>query len=258
MIPSSSKEKNTQSHMGKMKGEQNQQQELQLSRHISVQRYFHSLIIYFVFFGCGLVIGITLSFYLTAETTPPNLQLLLFSSINQQPPSPPSPPPPPLSPSPPPPTCPPPPEAAICPPPPKCPEIDPTPTISPPPPSMLSLKDYITPQPAMHEMTDDELLWRASMVPRINHYPFKRTPKVAFMFLVRGELPLAPLWELFFRGHEGLYSIYVHALPSFNGTLPEGSVFHGRRIPSQVSRSVKFLFLVVRCALMVVLFVYLS
>ncbi|KAL3529264.1 hypothetical protein ACH5RR_008586 [Cinchona calisaya] len=85
----------------------------------------------------------------------------------------------------------------------------------------------------MHEMTDEELLWRASMVPKIIEYPFERTPKVAFMFLVRGELPLAPLWERFFRGNEGLYSIYIHCLPSFHGTMPEGSVFHGRNIPSK-------------------------
>ncbi|KAK7847936.1 hypothetical protein CFP56_006090 [Quercus suber] len=52
----------------------------------------------------------------------------------------------------------------------------------------------------------------------------------------KGAMPLAPLWELFFKGHEGLYSIYVHPNPSFNGTVPQGSVFHGRRIPSKVSR----------------------
>ncbi|CAN1224289.1 Glycosyltransferase BC10 [Linum grandiflorum] len=84
-----------------------------------------------------------------------------------------------------------------------------------------------------HDMNDEELLWRASMVPRISSLPFRRVPKVAFMFLTRGPLPLAPLWELFFRGHEGLYSIYVHNLPSYNETDPVDSVFYGRRIPSQ-------------------------
>ncbi|CAI0436557.1 unnamed protein product [Linum tenue] len=57
------------------------------------------------------------------------------------------------------------------------------------------------------------------------------------MFLTRGPLPLAPLWELFFKGHEGFYSVYVHNLPNYNHTDPLDSVFHGRRIPSKVGRS---------------------
>lgn len=100
----------------------------------------------------------------------------------------------------------------------------------------VGLKEYLKPPDVMHDMEDNELLWRASMVPRIRELPFNRTPKVAFMFLTKGAMPLAPLWELFFKGHEGLYSIYVHPNPSFNGTVPQGSVFHGRRIPSKVSR----------------------
>ncbi|KAG1330652.1 putative glycosyltransferase BC10 [Cocos nucifera] len=88
----------------------------------------------------------------------------------------------------------------------------------------------------MHDMTDEELLWRASMAPRIKGYPFDRVPKVAFLFLTRKELHFAPLWEKFFQGHEGLYSIYVHADPSFNESAPEGSVFHGRRVPSKPVR----------------------
>ncbi|PKI43843.1 hypothetical protein CRG98_035677 [Punica granatum] len=82
-------------------------------------------------------------------------------------------------------------------------------------------------------MDDEELFWRATLVPRIKRFPFERVPKVAFMFLAKGPLPLAPLWELFFRGHEGLYSIYVHSHPAYNEVVPEESVFHGRRIPSK-------------------------
>ncbi|VVA94276.1 unnamed protein product [Arabis nemorensis] len=85
----------------------------------------------------------------------------------------------------------------------------------------------------MHDMEDKELLWRASMVPKIRSYPFSRTPKVAFMFMTRGPLPLAPLWETFFQGHEGLFTIYVHTDPSYNESMPQGSVFNGRRIPSK-------------------------
>lgn len=57
--------------------------------------------------------------------------------------------------------------------------------------------------------------------------------KVAFMFLTRGDLPLRALWERFFNGNEGLYSIYVHSHPSFNGTYPKNSVFYGCSIPSK-------------------------
>lgn len=89
----------------------------------------------------------------------------------------------------------------------------------------------------IHDMTEEELLWRASMVPRIKELPYKHVPKVAFMFLTKGPVFLGPLWERFFKGNEGFYSIYVHSHPSFNQTLPQTSVFHGRRIPSKVSVS---------------------
>ncbi|GAB4839537.1 hypothetical protein Ancab_029063 [Ancistrocladus abbreviatus] len=85
----------------------------------------------------------------------------------------------------------------------------------------------------VHGMDDEELFRRALMEPRVQEDGFRRVPKVAFMFLTKGGLPLAPLWELFFKGHEGLYSIYVHPHPSCNVTEPENSVFHGRRIPSK-------------------------
>ncbi|GAV80572.1 LOW QUALITY PROTEIN: Branch domain-containing protein, partial [Cephalotus follicularis] len=55
--------------------------------------------------------------------------------------------------------------------------------------------------------------------------------KIAFMFLTKELIPLALLWEMFFKG---LYSIYVHHHPSYNDSWPEDSVFHGRRIPSKV------------------------
>ncbi|KAL8151897.1 hypothetical protein V2J09_021705 [Rumex salicifolius] len=57
--------------------------------------------------------------------------------------------------------------------------------------------------------------------------------KVAFMFMVKGPIPLGPLWEKFFEGHNGYYSIYVHALPSYETPFSNDSVFYGRNIPSQ-------------------------
>ncbi|TKY69337.1 acetylglucosaminyltransferase protein [Spatholobus suberectus] len=97
----------------------------------------------------------------------------------------------------------------------------------------VGLKEFIQPSNVVHDMSDEELLWRASMTPKIREYPFDRVPKVAFMFLVRGPVPLAPFWNKFFTGHEGYYSIYVHSDPSYNGSDPESSAFHGRRIPSK-------------------------
>ncbi|KAG5244203.1 hypothetical protein OIU76_008949 [Salix suchowensis] len=91
------------------------------------------------------------------------------------------------------------------------------------------------PSNLLHKMGDKELLWRASFVPGIKKYPFKRIPKIAFMFLTKGPLPLAPLWERFLKGHEGLYSVYIHPLPTFEAKFPSSSVFHRRQIPSQVA-----------------------
>ncbi|KAK2997031.1 hypothetical protein RJ639_026655, partial [Escallonia herrerae] len=111
-----------------------------------------------------------------------------------------------------------------------------TPTLVPCVEEPSSLERWIKPpSDLMHTMSDKELFWRASLVPRIKKYPFSRKPKIAFMFLTKGPLPLAPLWERFFKGHEGLYSIYVHPLPSFQAKFPSSSVFYKRQIPSQVA-----------------------
>ncbi|KAL1554803.1 glycosyltransferase BC10-like [Salvia divinorum] len=181
------------------------QNEQDLTNHTKLHpshSHLHNMVIYFLFFGSGLVVGLTLTFYL-----PPSLQFSQFSSAIQETSSPTSPPPPPLH--------------------------------HPPPPTAMQpragLRDYLRVENnATHDMTDAELLWRASMKPKVEEFPFRRTAKVAFMFLAKGDLPLAPLWELFFRGHQGLYSIYVHSQPSYKGTFPKGSVFHGRRISSKV------------------------
>ncbi|CAH9142682.1 unnamed protein product [Cuscuta epithymum] len=196
------------------------------------QRNIQNLILYFLFFVSGLVIGMSISFYLKAP--PFNLQLKLFSAH-----------PPPLKP--------PAPRKVTNEPLSDFPQLDVTTfsqSESPPPPKKRaeykrvvttsdsfgksSLQEYLKPPPCMHGMSDEELLWRASVVPRVKNAPFTYRPKVAFMFLARGSLPLAPLWERFFKGHDGLYSIYIHSQPSFNGIAHgEGPMFHGRRIPSK-------------------------
>lgn len=84
-----------------------------------------------------------------------------------------------------------------------------------PPPERNGLQEHLKmPGIAMHDMTDEELLWTASMEARVPNFPYERKPKVAFLFLTQYKLPLAPLWELFFKGYEDLYSIYVHTYPS--------------------------------------------
>ncbi|CAN6357257.1 unnamed protein product [Urochloa humidicola] len=89
---------------------------------------------------------------------------------------------------------------------------------------------------AWHNMTEDELLWAASWHPRLaRRYPYRRVPKVAFLFLTVGPLPLAPLWERFFSGagSSDLYSIYVHSMPGYHLNFTAASPFHRRQVPSQ-------------------------
>ncbi|GAB4855515.1 hypothetical protein Ancab_024134 [Ancistrocladus abbreviatus] len=102
---------------------------------------------------------------------------------------------------------------------------------SPPPPTLTTkpIKDRIEAAAAtdvQKYVDDEELLWRASMVPKIS----------CIHVLNERAAALAPLWEKFFHGHEGLYSIYVHSLPSYNQSFPKNSVFFGRRIPSKEVR----------------------
>ncbi|KAJ8753725.1 hypothetical protein K2173_026401 [Erythroxylum novogranatense] len=100
----------------------------------------------------------------------------------------------------------------------------------------IRLNEFLGQHNLFHGMEEEELLWRASLVPRILEFPVKVVPKVAFLFLSRGSLGLAALWELFFKGHEGFYTIYWHTGPGLKETVPESSVFYGRQIPSQEVR----------------------
>ncbi|KAA8545436.1 hypothetical protein F0562_020220 [Nyssa sinensis] len=97
----------------------------------------------------------------------------------------------------------------------------------------LSMDSFLSPKNLTHSLSDEELFWRASMVPKEDEYPYKRVPKVAFMFLTRGPLPMLPLWERFFLGHEKLFSIYVHALPGYDLNVSSTSPFYKRQIPSK-------------------------
>lgn len=94
--------------------------------------------------------------------------------------------------------------------------------------------DLSTLSDVYHKMSDAELLWRASAGAIRRPRSASVTPKVAYMFLTRGPLPLAPLWERYFKSHGGLYSIYLHAHPNYRPNFPTDSVFYRRNIPSKV------------------------
>ncbi|KAI5353150.1 PREDICTED: Glycosyl transferase [Prunus dulcis] len=184
-----------------MKG-QNQNPLNLFSKLFNAQLHILKLLFYFLLFGGGLTLGMVLSFYLKDISI--SLQLAQFSFSTSQSPS----------------------NQHTLMPNVKAFEANATKP-------HIGLKEYLKPPNVLHDMDDQELLWRASMIPRIPEYPFRRVPKVAFMFLTKGPVLLAPLWEKFFKGHQGLYSIYVHSNPSYNGSYPESHVFHDRRIPSR-------------------------
>nr|VDD19478.1 unnamed protein product [Brassica oleracea] len=109
----------------------------------------------------------------------------------------------------------------------------------------MEIKQELQTQVLQHEMSDQELFTKVSSLSSPSSSPSssswfgrnnndeKMVVKVAFMFMTGGALPLATLWDKFFEGHEGFYSIYVHTNPSFQESYPETSVFYSRRIPSQ-------------------------
>ncbi|KAM0862645.1 hypothetical protein ACQ4PT_045128 [Festuca glaucescens] len=83
------------------------------------------------------------------------------------------------------------------------------------------------------EEDDDELMSLAAAAAR----SVVGAPKVAFLFLAKWDLPMAQLWDKFFQGHRGLYSVYVHTDPAFNASATDQqSAFYGRHIPSKEVR----------------------
>ncbi|KAJ8459453.1 hypothetical protein OPV22_032379 [Ensete ventricosum] len=81
------------------------------------------------------------------------------------------------------------------------------------------------------ELTDDEFASRV-VIKNILSMPlvWPKHPKIAFMFLTPGSLPFEKLWETFFLGHEGRFSIYVHA--SREKPVHMSPLFVGRDIRS--------------------------
>ncbi|KAL3676933.1 hypothetical protein R1sor_026881 [Riccia sorocarpa] len=82
--------------------------------------------------------------------------------------------------------------------------------------------------------TDDEITARAVAKDVLSRRWNERPPvaKIAFMFMTPGPLPFEPIWHEFFKGHEGFFTIYVHA--SENSTVERKSpYFTAREIPSK-------------------------
>lgn len=73
------------------------------------------------------------------------------------------------------------------------------------------ISDWLPPAP-MREYTDEEIAARVVIKEILNAPPMQsENPKIAFMFLTPHSLPFEKLWDKFFHGHEGKFSVYVHA-----------------------------------------------
>ncbi|KAK4257723.1 hypothetical protein QN277_007278 [Acacia crassicarpa] len=73
------------------------------------------------------------------------------------------------------------------------------------------ISQWLPPVPA-REYTDKEIASQVVIRDILSPpYALPKNPKVAFMFLTPGSLPFEKLWDKFFQGHEGKFSVYVHA-----------------------------------------------
>ncbi|KAL1568169.1 glycosyltransferase BC10-like [Salvia divinorum] len=73
------------------------------------------------------------------------------------------------------------------------------------------MPSWLPPSP-VRELTDEEIASRVVIRDILNMPPaIQTTPKIAFLFLTPGALPFEKLWDKFFQGHEGRFSVYVHA-----------------------------------------------
>ncbi|KAL0337134.1 UNVERIFIED_CONTAM: Glycosyltransferase BC10 [Sesamum calycinum] len=74
-----------------------------------------------------------------------------------------------------------------------------------------ALQGWLPPAP-VRELTDDEIASRVVIRDILNmNQSIPKNPKIAFLFLTPGALPFEKLWDKFFQGHEGRFSVYVHA-----------------------------------------------
>lgn len=93
-----------------------------------------------------------------------------------------------------------------------------------------AIKNWLPPSPT-RELTDEEIASRVVIRDILNMPPkISANPKIAFMFLTPGALPFEMLWDKFFQGHEGKFSVYVHA--SRDKPVHFSRYFIGREIHS--------------------------
>ncbi|CAA2971128.1 uncharacterized protein LOC111412154 [Olea europaea subsp. europaea] len=77
--------------------------------------------------------------------------------------------------------------------------------------SCEAISIWLPPLPA-RELTDDEIASRVVIRDILKTAPMiSINSKIAFLFLTPGALPFEMLWDKFFQGHEGRFSVYVHA-----------------------------------------------
>ncbi|XP_047311918.1 glycosyltransferase BC10-like isoform X2 [Impatiens glandulifera] len=92
------------------------------------------------------------------------------------------------------------------------------------------LSNWLPPAPA-REFTDSEIASRVVIREVLSKPPIEsKNPKVAFMFLIPGPLPFEKLWDKFFQGHEGRFSVYVHT--SMDKPVHSSRYFINREIQS--------------------------
>ncbi|XP_042991029.1 glycosyltransferase BC10-like isoform X1 [Carya illinoinensis] len=82
------------------------------------------------------------------------------------------------------------------------------------------------------ELSDDQIAARVVLKEILKIPPIQsKNPKIAFMFLASGSLPSEEIWDNFFRGHEGRFSVYVHS--SNEKPVHVSPYFEGRDIRSE-------------------------
>ena len=95
----------------------------------------------------------------------------------------------------------------------------------------------------VHTLADDRLFQQASLATASSDSSpavctLNVDCKLSLLFLTRGPLPLARLWERWLSNQDGLYSIYIHAEPGFKLGSEYPAMFLDREIPSQVRRQI--------------------
>ncbi|KAI3865808.1 hypothetical protein MKX03_015900 [Papaver bracteatum] len=75
-----------------------------------------------------------------------------------------------------------------------------------------SISEWLPAPTPIRVYSDAEIAARAVIRDILQTPPIQtKTPKIAFMFLTPGTLPFEKLWDKFFDGHEGRFSVYIHA-----------------------------------------------